>query len=625
MFNKSEKKYLDLTVRVSYDERNDTVSITSKDKRLPKGSGGFHLSLNGGRGAEQTLRTMLEDAGIIAEEHIIPSKLSYDEISESTWDQFPLGKMGGSRTAFWTPTSSPNLLLSGPAGAGKSIVERSLIFHCLQHPNKWRILGIDLKRIELLPYSKYSPVVVGIATELEDAVEICRYARDEMMDRYTRMEELGINNYQDLPDAPHAIMFLVDEASVVLSISGVKTDEGKAEDKMKGEISTLLTKIARLGRAAGIHLVLSTQRPDASIFSQELRNRMTTRIVMGRVDAIHSRIALGNEEASRIPWNIRGRGYIQDHRQGQGQQFQSAFAPLEWFDELLSKNPHLPTESLYEDIAESTWDVFPLGKARGSMIATWDTNNSANLLINGSVGSGKSTIERNLIFHCLQHPDKWRVWGIDLGPWELASLSKKYAPVVENVATDMDGALEICRAVRDEMLDRHEKMAALGVKNYRDLPDEPTAIMFLISELSGLFGSYGGQMPIGITKDALQDEFSMILTKISRLGRAAGIHLVLSSWETGTNFIGNELRDNLTTKIHLGSTAPAESPLLLGDTDAALLNWMKWEGRTIRGRGYIKHLGRKGQEFQAASSDMGWYDKWVAKNPHHKGLYPKTN
>lgn len=346
MFKKPKKNYLELNMRVSYDEKTDSINITSKDKSIPANSGGFRLTLNSGRGAELTLREMLEDAGVISEEHIIPTMLPYGNIAASPWDEFPLGKAGGSMIATWNPTSSPHLLLSGPAGSGKSVLQRNLIFHCLQHPSRWRVLAIDPYKLELLPYAKYSPTVVGIATELEDALEICRYAHSEMMDRYKEMEKLGINNYQDLPNTPHAFMFLVNEASVVLAMSGVKTDEGRAEDQMRGEISMLLTKIARLGRPAGIHLVLSSQRPDTATFSRELRRNMTTRIVMGRVDAIHSRIALDNEEATRIQ-KIRGRGYIQHY--GQGHQFQAAFAPQDWYDELLSKNPHLKWQSAVTD------------------------------------------------------------------------------------------------------------------------------------------------------------------------------------------------------------------------------------------------------------------------------------
>jgi hypothetical protein len=339
MFRKSEKNYLELNVRVSYDEKTDSINITSKDKILPKSNGGFHLTLNGGRGAEQTLRTMLEDAGIIPEEKILPTELSYDEISGSRWDRIPLGRAEGSETVFWNPASYPNVLLTGAAGSGKSVIERNIIFHCLQHPDRWRIIAIDPYRVELSPYKKYSPVVERIVTELEDAVEACRFVKDEMMNRFKEMEEHGVHNYQDLPDVPHAILFLVDAVSGLLDMSGSKTDAGKAEDKLKGEASMLLTKIARLGRAAGIHLVLATQRPNYTIFSQELMNHMTTRIVMGRADTIHSTIVLGNDEATRIPWRIRGRGYIQND--GEGKPFQAAWADVNWYDELLKNNPHL--------------------------------------------------------------------------------------------------------------------------------------------------------------------------------------------------------------------------------------------------------------------------------------------
>ena len=339
MFRKPQKNYMELNMRVSYDDKTDSVHITSKDKNIPERNDGFRLTLNGGSAAEQTLRAMLEDAGIITDEHIIPTALFYGDIAPSPWDEFPLGKAGGSKVVTWNPTSSPHLLITGVAGSGKSVIQRNLIFHCLQHPSRWRVYGVDPHGVELRSYKKYSPVVESVVSELKDTLELCRSIKDKMMERYQKMEMLGVNNYRDLPDVPHAIMLLVDNAYMVLAMSGNRTEEGSAENQMRGEISMLLEKIARLGRAAGVHLALSVQRPDASTFSREFRNNMTTKIIMGQVDSIYSRLVLDKEDVPRNPPRIKGRGYIQTYEVGYP--FQAAFTPHDWYDELISKNPHL--------------------------------------------------------------------------------------------------------------------------------------------------------------------------------------------------------------------------------------------------------------------------------------------
>lgn len=336
MFRKTKKNYLGLNVKVSYDKRTDSISISSKDKHLPKTGDGFNLSLDSGTGEEQALRTALENAGIIPDEKIIPTMLPYDDIAGSSWDEFPLGSTGGINVAFWRPLESPNLLITGRTGSGKSVIERNLIFHCLQHPDKWRIYGIDLGRVDLRPYAKYSPVVERIATNMEDAVELCRAVHSEMLERFDKMGKLEVPHYRDLPAAPPAIMFLVEELIYVLSMTGHKTGEGAAEDALREEVAVLLTNISRVGHAAGIHLVLSTQRPNKKILNGELLRNLSTRIVAGRVDVAHSHAALGNDQATRTPMGIKGRGYIQDR--GVGKQFQAAFAPLDWYDELLKKN-----------------------------------------------------------------------------------------------------------------------------------------------------------------------------------------------------------------------------------------------------------------------------------------------
>lgn len=103
-----------------------------------------------------------------------------------------------------------------------SVAQQNIIIGCVLRPEHWRFLGIDLKKVELSGYRKYSEVVQGIATELEDALTILRFGQQTMMKRYEEMEELGVNNFLDLPQRGQALLIMVDEAGELLSPSGVK-------------------------------------------------------------------------------------------------------------------------------------------------------------------------------------------------------------------------------------------------------------------------------------------------------------------------------------------------------------------------------------------------------------------
>lgn len=215
-----------------------------------------------------------------------------------------------------------------------STIQRNIIFHCIQHSDRWRFLGIDVKRVELSPFATYEPTVMGIATDTADGVNIIRYAKDEMEKRYKKMEEHGVNHFKDLPTRMHALMVMVDESYMFLAPSGIKTDDGKEEDALKGEASKLVGDIARLGRAAGVHLVLATQRPDATVIYGELKQNLACRIAAGKADTTASLMTLDNDNATRLPGNIKGRGYVQNF--GVGEQFQGYFAPTKWIDKFLS-------------------------------------------------------------------------------------------------------------------------------------------------------------------------------------------------------------------------------------------------------------------------------------------------
>lgn len=102
-----------------------------------------------------------------------------------------------------------------------SVVQRNIVFSCIMRPKNWRFLGIDLKRVELSAYKKYSEVVLGIATTLEDAITVLRFASQLMMTRYEEMESQGYNNIIDMPGDHPAILIMIDEYAELVS-SGSK-------------------------------------------------------------------------------------------------------------------------------------------------------------------------------------------------------------------------------------------------------------------------------------------------------------------------------------------------------------------------------------------------------------------
>lgn len=217
-----------------------------------------------------------------------------------------------------------------------SVLQRNIVFHTIQHNDRWRFLGVDLKRVELTPYNKYKKTVMGIATELEQGLEVLKYAYNEMMDRYKEMESQGKNNVMDMDDPPKCILVMVDEATMFLGASGSKTDEGKANDAMAGEASDLVGKILRLGRAAGIHMLIAMQRPDATVLRGEFKANMDVRLAAGRMDSTPSSMILDSGEAVNLP-GIRGRGIIRVG--GSLTTFQGYFAPQDWIDNFILENP----------------------------------------------------------------------------------------------------------------------------------------------------------------------------------------------------------------------------------------------------------------------------------------------
>lgn len=214
-----------------------------------------------------------------------------------------------------------------------SVAQQNIIMSCVLRPESWVILGIDLKRVELTRFKKFG---VKVATDLETAVEFLRFAQAVMMKRYERMEELGVNDFEDLPENLQALMVMIDEAGELLSPTGAKTDEAKEADELKGEAIMIIGSIARLGRASGVHLVIATQRPDAKLIPGEVRDNLSVRIGCGRLKPSASQMMFDSNIGQRVHASPRGGMYVQVH--GAGNIGQGFFAPNSWLEEYYEKN-----------------------------------------------------------------------------------------------------------------------------------------------------------------------------------------------------------------------------------------------------------------------------------------------
>lgn len=264
-------------------------------------------------------------------------------------------------------------VLTHNTGGGKSVLQRLCVFHCIAASKDIKFLGIDLKRVELSPYTIFSDTVLGIATTLEDAVEILKFGNDKMMSRYDQMQKAGVNNFADLPNHGPALLIMVDECGQLLDMSGGKgSDEAKKEMELKGQAQSIIGSIARLGRAAGVHLLIATQRPDAKLVPGELKENLMFRAGCGHLTSTASSMLFDDATGTQTPATPKGRAAVMNVGQ-KPQRIQVYFTKdYTWMVDWLAKkglNPDLTPLSTGPAVNTNSSDV------AGLQNMTLDDNN----------------------------------------------------------------------------------------------------------------------------------------------------------------------------------------------------------------------------------------------------------
>lgn len=185
---------------------------------------------------------------------------------------------------------APHMLVAGATGMGKSAFLNALICDMATRyrHTELRMLMIDPKRVELSAFSDLPHLLAWPATEVAHAADTLDWLIREMDDRYRHMKAIGARSIDSIGAWPR-IVCVVDEMAILLL------------DKRHGRtIEGYLVRLATLGRAAGIHLILATQTPRADVITGLIRANIPTRIAFGVVTRTESMIILDQPGAENL-------------------------------------------------------------------------------------------------------------------------------------------------------------------------------------------------------------------------------------------------------------------------------------------------------------------------------------
>ena len=216
---------------------------------------------------------------------------------------FAVGKDIGGKVIITDIAKMPHLLIAGATGSGKSVCINTLIMSILykSDPNEVKLIMIDPKVVELSCYNGIPHLFCPVVTDPKEAAASLNWAVREMMDRYNKFKELGVRNiagynekiktvenaeaagYSHMP----LLVIIVDEFADLMMVASK-------------EVEDAVCRLAQLARAAGIHLILATQRPSVNVITGVIKANIPSRIAFSVSSAIDSRTILDKGGAEKL-------------------------------------------------------------------------------------------------------------------------------------------------------------------------------------------------------------------------------------------------------------------------------------------------------------------------------------
>ena len=213
----------------------------------------------------------------------------------------PLGRDVSGKAVVAALNDMPHLLIAGATGSGKSVCMNSFLTSLLfqNAPHELKLILIDPKRVELMPYDGIPHLLTPVITEAERALQALRWAVAEMGRRLHRFSEAGVRNLDEFNDQQKEEEHVLPRVVIVID---------ELADLMmrqyRRDTETMVARIAQMARATGMHLIIATQRPSVDVITGLIKANIPTRIAFRTVSAVDSRTILDSVGAE----DLLGRG-----------------------------------------------------------------------------------------------------------------------------------------------------------------------------------------------------------------------------------------------------------------------------------------------------------------------------
>ena len=276
--------------------RLSKLTNSAVDIALSLGVSGVRIAAVPGKISIVGIEVPNQSVNTVSLREVIESNTFHAAKSKSS---FAVGKDIGGASIVGNIAKLPHMLIAGTTGSGKSVCMNSIIISLLYKasPEEVKLIMIDPKMVELGIYNGIPHLLIPVVTDPKKAAGSLQWAVTEMMRRYKAMSDVGVRDLEsynsivekqeDGPQRLPQVVVIIDELADLMLVAAKEVEES-------------ICRIAQMGRAAGIHLIIATQRPSAEVITGLMKANIPSRIAFAVSSAMESRIILDSQGAEKL-------------------------------------------------------------------------------------------------------------------------------------------------------------------------------------------------------------------------------------------------------------------------------------------------------------------------------------